>query len=392
MRVSLSKYISLAFILISINLFSSSLDEAQRNFDLGYYVISEYLFQDLLDSGNHDTEVLIGFSSSLLYQEKFDQVIELNKNYQCNDARYYRNLAYSYYMLARYYPAYFYYNKASKQENHSDLDLLGRGWSAYYLGNAGLAYSDLELLKSKNDTLSLGYLEDNWKSNSLFLSSTKTSDSYNLNFSYTWIKTQYSLGINWNHNSGDDNKRDLISLQTAYNYKKLTFKLASFSAKGDFKKLYDGYGLSLQSSYIIPSVYFHNNLSLMTGYSYYESLSAQEIRANYLLDFSKFDIACGVSYLYLDYITPDYDKEKFLYHANLIYSPNYNMSLSYNLTFGESNFAYNKYLMPYDNYDIEKIKQALTCLLNLNKYTLLIGYANEDYARDAYSLGFGYVF
>ncbi len=392
MRVNLSRYCFLFFVFSFISLFSTSLEEAKRNFDLGYYIISEYLYQDLIDSGNQEKEVLIGLSSSLLYQEKFKEVIDFSKNYQCDDARYYRNLAYSYYMLAKYYPAYFYYNKASKQANNSDLDLLGRGWSAYFIGNSGLAYPDLKLLKVNNDTLSLEYLEDNWRSNSIFLATSKANATYNTNLSYNWIKGQYSLGINWNHNSGDNAKRDLISLQTAINYKKLTFKLACFSAKGDFKKLYDAYGIAMQSSYIIPSLYFHNNLSLMTGYSYYESLSAQEIRANYMLDFSQIDIACGVSYLYLDYITPDYDKEDLLYHANLTYQPIYNISFSYDLTLGQSNFAYNKYLMPYDNYDIAKIKQAITWLISLSDYTLLIGYANEDYERNSYSLGFGYVF
>lgn len=390
MRKSLN---SIVFLLVFFSfrpLLSTSLEEAKRNLDLGYYLVAEYLYQDLLNEGVEDSQVLTGLSTSLIFQGKYDEVIRLKKYSSMSNNLFYRNLAYSYFMTRSYYSAYYYYNKAVHLDRDSVLDITGRAWSAYYLGNASLAYNDFNAIAI--DSLSKVFLDDNWQNNSLSTSVTVSNESKNYNLNYSFNRPLFSFLFNLNKNTSEEDKRDIVNLQSSYHKGKISATISYFNAMGDFKKLYDGYGLAIQTAYLFPAEKFHSRLSLTSGYSYYESLSAQEIRLDYQLLFDRTSVSIGTSYLYLDYITPNYDKAEQIFHSLFTRKILNNLTASYQITYGKSNFAYNNYLLPYDNYDINEISQSLSCTCQLEQLYLSLDVSNKDYNNYSYGLGLTYVF
>lgn len=396
MRISFSKLVVILILTSAISLLFSSSEEAKRNLDLGYYLISEYLYTELLETGDLREEVLVGLSLSLINQNKYSQIIELADKYPSSHAIYQRNIAYAYFQQTDYQASYYYYDQALKQDNASLIDLSGRAWSAFYLGKASLAYEDFKLVNASEYQNSaydgLSFIEDNRKSNYGEIFTVFSDKTTNLNLHYGYHYYNFSAGINYNHNKSNNSKREMITLQTGYESGKFSYDFASMNARGDYHKLYDAYGLALKSSYLIMFKDFQSTISLLGGYSYYESVSAQQLRADIKFNTQKYGISSGVSYLYLDFITPHYDQQELLFHSSLFYHIIPSLTLDYTLNLGKGNFAYNENLMPYDDYDLDKLWHSAGITYNLKELSLYLKYMNKDFAENSIGTGISYVF
>ena len=396
MRINLNRIFLVVFIICSFSLFSSTLEEAKRNLDLGYYVVSEYLYRDLLETKNSDEEVLLGLSLSLIKQSKYQEMIDLSKEHSCNSPIYQRNLAYAYFLSADYQKSYYYYNKAVKQDNSSLLDISGRGWSAYYLGKYSLAYEDFKKIKNSEyqDSIydGIAVLDNYWKKHYAEVFTTFNKDKSNLNLNYSFLLYNFGVGFNYNLNDSEVSKREMITLQAKYHLGKVSFKFSSMNARGDYDKLYDGYGLALKSNYLLMFKRFQSNISLTGGYTYFESVSSQQIRADFGINNQNFGLSSGLSYLYLDYITPDYDQQEILYHGSLYYRIIPAITIDYKINLGKSHFAYNENLIPYDDYGIDNLWHSVGVSCTVKSLSLYLKYMNEDLEQDSFGSGVGYVF
>lgn len=396
MRINFSRFLIVFSLIFSTSLFSSALEEAKRNLDFGYFIISEYLYTDLLNSGNNSEEVLEGLSISLVNQAKYQEIIDLSNTYYNDNLFYNRNIAYAYFMEKNYQTSFYYYEKASNQDNTSLLDISGRAWSAFYLRKYSLAYEDFKVInnsKHKDDYYDgLNFLKDYWKSNYCGAFVSFNEEKTNLDLSYSFHHYNFSMGINYNQNRSEGNNREMVILQSSFKTGRVSFDFSSMNAKGDYAKLYDGYGLALKSSYLIMSKEFQATISMLGGYTYFESVSSQQIRADIKINNQRMGLSSGVSYLYLDYITPDYDQKDILYHGSVYAKIIPAITIDYSINLGKSNFAYNEYLIAYDNYDIEKLTHSVGIASTFKRITLYINYMNKDLKQDTFGTGLGYVF
>ncbi len=396
MRINFNRFLAFILLLASLSLFSTSLEEAERNLDLGYFVISEYLFNDLLETGNQSERVLTGLSASLINQAKYDELITLSQRYKKKNIIFNRNVAYAYFINYNYQSSYYYYNKALKQDKLSELDLSGRGWSAYYLGKYSLAYEDLTKAESmsehSNELSGINYLEKYWKSNNCSIFTLISKDMLNLNLNYGWYLPSFNIQANFNHNKANDSKRDIINLQTAIYKGNFSYEFSSFSAKGDYSKLYDAWGLAFRTKYLMMFKDFNSYLSLTGGYSYYEVLSSQQLRTDVTINRGKLSLSSGISYLYLDYITPDYDKQNIIGHASLFYRIIPSITLNYHIDLGESNFSYNDYLLPYDDNDDSNLLHTFGVSTQVKSLTIYLSYLLKSHQDNRIGSGVSYVF
>jgi len=396
MRISLTRFLTILSLLLFTTLFSSPKEEAKRNLDSGYYIVAEYLYNDLVESGQIDEEVLVGLSISLVNQNKYQELIDLAQKYFCDNAIYLRNIAYAYFINNDYQISYFYYNQATKQDDSSLPDISGRGWSAYYLGKYSLANEDFRTINHSEycntvyDGSSL--LKKYWNSNYSSIFVTVNADKVNFDLNYSFHYYNYSMGINYNQNRKQDTKREMITLHANLKSGKFSYDFSSMNAKGDYNKLYNAYGLALKSSYLMMFKTFQSTISLLGGYAYYESLSSQQIRADILLNNQRFGISSGFSYLYLDYITPDYDQKELLYHGSIYYTIIPTITINYSINIGKGNFAYNEYLVPYDAHDIKNLWQSVGISTSFQHLTLYLAYINRDLEQDSRGIGVSYVF
>lgn len=399
MRINFNRFLLLLTLFFSTSLFASSLQEAKRNLDLGHYIISEYIYNEILNTGNGEDEVLVGLSTSLINQGKYQELLALGEKYSSNNPFYNRNIGYASFKSNDYQASYYYYNKVIKDDKFAELDISGRGWSAYYLGNYSLAYEDFKIIDDSElkESLYNGMptLKQYWRNNysGVFLSFNNQKINYNINYGFYYYN--YSLSIDYNYNQNrvkDNNDREMITLHTSVKLGDFTFNFASMNAKGDFTKLYDGYGLALKSSYLMMLKTMQSHISLMGGYTYFEAVSSQQIRADISINNLKYGLSSGVSYLYLDYITPDYDKNEILYHASVYYRLMPTLTINYDLNLGKSNFAYNEYLTAYDNYDIKKLCHNVGLTATYKNLTIYLNYLNRDLKEDTFGTGVGYVF
>ncbi len=396
MRISLNRFLAILSLVFITSLFSSTLEEAKRNLDLGYYIISEYIYNDFVEAGNIDEEILEGLSLSLINQSKYQEIIALSKKQTCDSPLFQRNVAYAYFATRRYQRSYYYYNQALKKDNSSLIDISGRGWSAYYLGKASLAYRDFQTVHNSEYENSIydgmGIIKKFWKSHYGEVFTVLDKNKNNLNLSYSYHLYNFSMGFNYNLSKAKDSNREMITLGASYKLGKLSFDFSSMNAKGDYKKLYDGYGLALKSSYLMMFKSFQSNLSMLGGYTYFESLSSQQARLDFGLNTESFGISSGLSYLYLDYITPDYDQEEILYHASLYYKIIPAITFDYKINLGKNHFAYNEYLIPYDDYEVDNLWHSIGLTWTIRSLSLYLKYINQDLEEDSFGIGVGYVF
>jgi hypothetical protein len=396
MRINFNRLLVILTLIFSTSLFSSTVEEAKRNLDLGYYIISEYLYLDLVDSGNTTDDVLVGISISLVNQAKYQEIIALSEEYSRDNMIYNRNIAYAFFMKKDYQASFYYYDKAINEDNTSLLDISGRGWSSYYLGKFSLAYEDFKVIDNSEyrDSFYDGmkFLNDHWKNNYCGAFVSFNDNKVNLNLNYSLNRYNYSFSVNYNQNRGEDSKREMIILQSNIKTGKFSFDFSSMNAQGDYTKLYDGYGLALKSSYLLMFKEFQSNISLIGGYAYFESVSSQQVRADIRFNNQRFGISSGISYLYLDYITPNYDQQEILYHGSVYFKIIPAITIDYRLNLGKSNFAYNEYLIPYDDYDIENLSHSVGVSGTFRSITLYLNYLNKDLEDDTIGTGVSYVF
>ncbi len=396
MRISLNRFLAILTIIFFTSLFSSTVEEAKRNLDLGYFVISEYLYNDLVEAGQVDEEVLVGLSLSLINQGKYQEMIALSKGYTCNSAIYQRNIAYAYFVTGEYQRSYFYYNKAVREDESSLLDISGRGWSAYYLGKFSLAHDDFKVINNSEYKNSIydgsNSLKQYWKNNYSGVYVIYSEEKTNLNFNYSLHFYNFSMGINYNQNRTDESNREMITLSSSFKSGKFSLDFSSMNAKGDYKKLYDGYGLAIKVNYLMMPKYFQSNISFLGGYSYFESVSSQQGRLDVGFNTQRFGMSSGLSYLYLDYITPDYDQEEILYHGSIYYKIIPALTIDYKINLGRGHFAYNEYLIPYDDYAIENLWHSVGVTGRIKNISLYLNYMNQDLEVDNMGAGVAYVF
>ena len=396
MRISLNRFLAILTLIFSTSLFSSTVEEAKRNLDLGYYIVSEYLYQDLVDAGNISDGVLVGLSLSLINQAKYQEIIDLSENYSSDNMLYNRNIAYAFFMEKNYQASYYYYNIAIRKDSSSLLDISGRGWSAYYLRKYSLAYEDFKVIDNSEYKDSfydgMNVLNDYWKKNYCSAFVSFDDKKVNIDLNYSFHLYNYSMSVNYNQNRSEDSKREMITLHSNIKAGKFSFDFSSMNAKGDYDKLYDGYGLALKSSYLMMFKDFQSNVSLLGGYAYFDVVSSQQIRADISFNNQRFGISSGISYLYLDYITPDYDQEDILYHGSIYFKIIPAITIDYGINLGKNNFAYNEYLIPYDDYDIEKLSHSVGISGTFKSITLYLNYMNKDLEQDIIGTGVSYVF
>lgn len=389
-------------VLLFVTLFSltlltaTTLEEAMRNLDMGYYLVAEYQYNELLEEGNVSKEVLEGLALSLLNQEKYHELISLSHTYSNSSQIFNRSLASAFFQTNNYQTSFYYYDKALQADNSSLIDISGRGWSAYYLQNYSLAYADFRLVTEseyRNTPYDgLNWMQQNWKSNYSELFIVAGDEKTNLNLNYTFNRFNYSFAVNYNHNDTKENDRDMLSLLGRYNLGKLSFAASVMYATGDYAKLYDAFGLAVKADYLTMYKKCQNTLSFTAGYAYFESLSSQQIRLDYVISSSKLRFSNGLSYLYLDYVTPKFDKQEVVYHGSLSYKLLPYLSLSYSVDVGESNFAYNDQLLIYDDYDVEDIQQSIGLTFSHKSLTTYLKYLNRDFESSNVGIGVGYVF
>ena len=396
MQINLTKFFSLVMLLSFSLLPGVTLQEAERNLDLGNYLVAEYHFNELLEAGDDRGEVLEGLALCLLNQEKYPELITLSHKYSNSSQNFNRAIAYSFFQKNNYQTSFYYYDKAVKADEASLIDISGRAWSAYYLGNYSLAYADFtrvhdsEYQNSSYD--GLGWMEQNWKSNYSEFFVTLETEKTNYNFNYGFSRPNYGLSVTYNLNDTKLYDREMMSLLGTYKVGKFSFDAATMYADGDYDWLYSGYGIALRSNYLNMYKNFQSTISIMAGYASFEHLSSQQVRLDYAINNSKLRLSNGVSYVCLDYDIPGYDKEEFVYHGSISYKLLPYMSLSYNADIGESNFAYNDLLVIYDNFNVKNILQSVGLTFSIKNLTTYVKLINKDFESKSLGVGVGYVF
>ena len=394
--------------LLSLSLLPGvTLQEAERNLDLGNYLVAEYNFNELLEAGDDRGEVLEGLALCLLNQEKYPELITLSQKYSNKSQIFNRAIAYAYFQSANYQTSFYYYDKAVQVDEASLIDISGRAWSAYYLGNYSLAYADFtrvhdsEYQNSSYD--GLGWMEQNWKSNYSELFVVIEPEKTNINLHYGLNRFKYNLSVNYNLNDTKLGDREMISLLGTYKVGKFSLDTSVMYADGDYEKFYPCYGIALRGNYLAMRREWQTKASLLVGYTHLDSFPTKQIRLDYAIKKSKLTISNGFSFLFIGsspyFIFSDGSlfrgtllPHNFVYHGSLSYELNPKISLSYKADIGRNFFTYNDMLQVYDNNDIETILQSFGLTFSIKNLTTYIKLTNKDFESKSLGVGVGYVF
>ena len=400
MKKNLSKLrikllIVLSLFVLTLN--SVSVQEADRNLEMGLFTIAEFQYKELLET-NRDNKVYRGLIQALIAQQKYDEVATVYDEIPSKKSltkEIHRLNGYAHFKLNKFNKSYFYYEKALKTDTLSTLDKTGMGWSAYYLGKSSLAYSlfkDVNNSHLKDSSLNGYNLLGNQKNNLYIeLFSLYDSDEKQINSLVSYSSLKGSITAEFNLFKKGDIGREMYHLYGTLNNGSHKLLLSTFYANGDYERLYDGYGALLNYQKLSINKYFNSTMSLSGGYAYFENVSSMQSRFDYGIEYKKMQLELGTSYIYLDYVTRDYDKENVLFHMNSSVALTKLLKLNYQLGLGESDFSFGATGAVYDNYNVENTKHTFGVDATIWKSVLYLRYSIDNRAISTIGLGVGYV-
>ncbi len=400
MKVNLSKQriVLLLFLLSYSLIFSLTLDEAQRNYNMGLYQLSQAQFKTLLNEDSYNEACWIGLLSSLSAQQKFSELVSEFSNIPRSIDNYLidRIHAYALFMQKDYSQSLYYYHKALKDSDSKDIEYSGIAWSKYYKGDIRNAMLYTDLISSDYlDSTPLDeelFFKNNYLYNYIELFYQASSKSQTVNSAYFIDFVNASIALNYNRYNDDEISRDYYNIDLAYYIADTSFEIAFGYLDGDYDKLYDSYLASSKITSTLQHREFSSILSLLASYSYWESLSVSQVTLGYSPVFSKLQLSSSINYQYLDYITPNFDKHELSAKFKVNYQVTDYINLMYSLSYGKSNFLVDENMLVYDDFDIENNQHTVGIDISYNKSKIYLRYKITDLEDTCYGSGVSYAF